>query len=201
MRIYKRYIPKEQDVSFELNNRYQEVLLLKAENQILYLRYSDDQPRDEHGRWTSDGGAGLTGGENSGIIRLRINLFDTSDPLYYESFSIEEEPGFEDICGHGSPSAMEAVVNGKKVQMNAHEFAEHLRSKGYKGGDIRLASCSTGKGENSFAQQLSAELGVRVKAPDGDVYYIPDEGILLIGSQYANIGKWRTFNKGVEVID
>ena len=37
----------------------------------LELRYSDDQPRDDHGRWTSGGGsgAGLTGGGDSGIIK------------------------------------------------------------------------------------------------------------------------------------
>lgn len=67
MRVYKRYIPKEQDVSSELNNRYQEVLLLKAENQILHLRYSDDQPRDDHGRWTDGGGSGDHPETESGI--------------------------------------------------------------------------------------------------------------------------------------
>ena len=161
-----------------------------------------DQPRDDHGRWTSgDSGAGLTGGGDDGIIRLRINLFDKSDPLYFEAFSVDEEPGFEDICSHGSLKSMEAVINGKKVALNAHDFAEHLRSTGYKGGNIRLASCSTGKGDNSFAQQLSKELGVKVKAPDDDIYYIPEEGIMYIGSKYRDVGRWRTFDKGVEVYD
>lgn len=35
-------------------------------------------------------------------------------------------------------------------------------------------------------------------APDDDVFYIPDEGIMFVGSPYANTGRWRTFNKGVE---
>lgn len=32
-------------------------------------RYSDDQPRDEHGRWTNGSGSGLTGGGDSGTIK------------------------------------------------------------------------------------------------------------------------------------
>lgn len=79
------------------------------------------------------------------------------------------------------------------------EFAEFLRtSTNYKGEDIRLASCATGKGDNSFAQQLSKELGVRVMAPDDDLYYLPNEGTMFVGSPYTNKGTWRIFNNGVE---
>ena len=108
----------------------------------LELRYSDDQPRDDNGRFTSGGslGAGLTGGGDSGTIRLRINLFDKSDPLYIAALSIEEEPGFEDVCSHGSPKAMEAIINGAKVPLGAHDFAQYLKTNGYKGGNLRLAS-------------------------------------------------------------
>lgn len=170
------------------------------------LRYSPDQPRDEHGRFTFGSGGGnseksLTKDDVSGIIRLRINEFDKSDPLYYEAFSIEEEPGFEDVCAHGNPKSIEVNINGQKVVLNAHDYAEHLRSNGYNGEDLRLASCSTGKGDNSFAQQLSKELGNKVKAPDDDVFYIPDEGVLYVGSRYSNVGKWRIFDKGVEIND
>ena len=35
-------------------------------------------------------------------------------------------------------------------------------------------------------------------APD-DVYYIPEEGTLRIGSQFSDMGKWRVFDKGVEI--
>ena len=31
-------------------------------------------------------------------MKLQVNLFDKTDPLYLDSFSIEEEYGFEDIC-------------------------------------------------------------------------------------------------------
>lgn len=132
-------------------------------------------------------------------IKLRINLFDKRDPLYLEALSIEEIPGFEDLCAHGSPTSIERIVNGKRVQMNASELAEYIRqSTNYSGGNIRLASCSTGYGDNSIAQQLSKELGVTVMAPDSDLYYLPDEGTVFVGSPYGNVGTWRIFKNGVE---
>lgn len=83
--------------------------------------------------------------------------------------------------------------------MNAAEFAEYLKGKtDYKGGNIRLAACATGQGQDSFAQQLSKELGVCVMAPDDDVYYAPNEGVLFVGNPRANTGHWRVFNNGVE---
>ena len=134
----------------------------------------------------------------SSTIKLRLNLFDKTDPLYLDAFSIEEEEGFEDVCLHGSADAVQKTINGTLRNFTPKEFAEYLRENGYKGGDIRLASCSTGKGKNSFAQQLSKELSVRVKAPTDDVYYAPDEGALFVGSEYKNTGTWRVFNNGEE---
>lgn len=131
-------------------------------------------------------------------IKLQVNLFDKDDDLYLDAFSIEPLPGYEDICIHGSPSSVQKKINGKKEDMSASEFAKYLKSTNYKGGNIRLASCETGKGDNSFAQQLSKELGVKVVAPDDDVYYLPDEGVVFVGSPHSNTGKWRVFNSGVE---
>ncbi len=143
---------------------------------------------------------GLTSEREGGKIKLGINLFDKSDPLYLDAISIEEEAGFEDVCMHGSSHSVQRIVGGEPVNMTAHEFADYLKnSTGYKGGNIRLASCSTGKGANSFAQQLSKELNVTVKAPDDDVYYAPDEGTLFIGNPYSNTGNWRTFKNGEEI--
>lgn len=133
------------------------------------------------------------------IIKLRINLFDKTDPLYYDALSIEEEDGYKDVCIHGSPNSVQKTINGKITNMDARTFAEYLKENGYKGENIRLASCSTGAGNNSFAQQLSKELNATVKAPDGDVYYIPQEGVLFVGSPYSSIGKWRIFKNGVEI--
>lgn len=135
------------------------------------------------------------------IIKLRINLFDKADPIYIDAFSIEPEPGYEDVMLHGSPSSVQIIKNGKPQNLSAQEFATVLKQNGYKGGNIRLASCETGKGNNSFAQQLSETLGVKVKAPDDDVYFIPDEGIMFVGSEFSNTGSWRIFEKGVEIFE
>ena len=137
----------------------------------------------------------------SGIMKLGINLFDKSDPIYYDAFSIEEEPGFKDVFIHGSPSSVQIIKNGKPTNLTASEFASILKENGCTGGNIRLASCSTGQGDNSFAQQLPKELGVTVKAPDAEVFFIPDDGALFVGSPYGNTSKWRTFRNGVEVDD
>lgn len=143
----------------------------------------------------------MTNSKTSDIIKLRINLFDKSDSIYLDAFCIESEDDFEDVCIHGCSQSAQKIVNGKSVNMSAEEFAKFLKSDtSYKGGNIRLASCSTGKGENSFAQQLSKALAVTVKAPDDDVFYAPDEGTLFVGSPYANIGKWRVFKNGDEVL-
>lgn len=137
---------------------------------------------------------------NDKAVKLKVNLFDSIDPIYHDVFSIDEEDGFEDICVHGSSGYVQIKIDGKSVNMTPKEFAEYLKSgTSYKGGDIRLAACSTGKGDNSFAQQLSKELGVTVKAPDDDVYYIPDDGMIFVGSPYRNTGTWRIFRKGDEV--
>ncbi len=144
--------------------------------------------------------APLTGEKSGGIIKLSINLFDKTDPLYLDALSIEEIDGFEDVCIHGSSKSVQKIIDGKLTNMDAKDFADFLRkSTNYKGKDIRLASCSTAKGDNSIAQQLSRELGVKVMAPDSDVYYAPNEGVLFVGCPYANTGKWRIFDNGVEI--
>ena len=143
----------------------------------------------------------LTNGANHARIRLGINLFDPSDELYVEAFSIEEEAGFTDIYLHGSPSSVQITVNGKPKNLTPAEFEQLLKSKGINGGDIRLCSCSTGYGDDSFARQLSEIHNGKVKAPDSDVYYAPDEGTVFNGDPNANVGKWRIFEKGAEIND
>lgn len=143
----------------------------------------------------------LTNGEKHARIRLGINLFDPSDELYVEAFSVEEEAGFTDIYLHGSPSSVQITVNGKPKNLTPAEFEQLLKSKGINGGDIRLCSCSTGYGDDSFARQLSEIHNGKVKAPDSDVYYAPDEGTVFNGDPNANVGKWRIFEKGAEIND
>lgn len=138
---------------------------------------------------------------NGDSLKLRINMFNKSDPLYYEAFSIDEESQYEDICGHGNPKQFEAWINGKKVVMNAHDFAQYLKESGnFTGQNLRFVSCAVGQGNDSFAQQLSKELEITVKAPDDDAYYNPKDGVITIGSPFTNTGKWRIFKNGDEIL-
>lgn len=111
---------------------------------------------------------------------------------------IEEIPGFEDVNAHGDSQHIEV---GNTV-MNANQFADYLRdSSKFYGQDLRLVSCSTGAGDNSFAQQLSSILHITVMAPDADTYYAPDEGTVFIGAETYNTGRWRVFKNGEELYE
>ena len=73
------YEEKQQEDIAAKGASYRKMQAIKAEIEVmklkwrwldLELRYSDDQPRDDHGRWTSGGGsgAGLTSGGDGGTI-------------------------------------------------------------------------------------------------------------------------------------
>ena len=85
-------------------------------------------------------------------------MFDKSDPIFLDTLSIEEEFGFEDIHLHGSPSSVQVIRNGKRVNLGVNDFIEDINSKGY-------------------------------------------NGVLYVGSEFRDTGKWRVFDKGVEVND
>lgn len=192
----------EQEAKNEARQEYAERQHKRCSRLAKYSLDEDNKRIYKHRaeQWKSKKEALENDGESS-TIKLQINLFDKDDELYLDAISIEPEDGFEDVCLHGSPTSVQKKIDGKITNMNASEFALYLKENtNYRGNDIRLASCSTGKGDNSFAQQLSKELGNVVKAPTMDVYYAPDEGVLFVGSPHENIGKWRTFKNGVEVI-
>ena len=75
---------------------------------IIELRKKTNWVKGAKGRFAGSvpmgGGSGekgsidLTKSETSSIIKLRVNLFEKTDPIYLDAFSIEEEDGFEDVC-------------------------------------------------------------------------------------------------------
>jgi len=67
----------------------------------------------------------------------------------------------------------------------------------YRGGDIRLVSCSTGAcpiGDmHGIAQALANKLRVNVKAPN-DLVWIFKDGRMVVGpNHWTNSGKWVDF--------
>ncbi|MHB8717494.1 MAG: ADP-ribosyltransferase [Candidatus Dormibacteria bacterium] len=80
------------------------------------------------------------------------------------------------MAGHGSPYAMVIGDAGGNLQVSPRQMAGFLsdaRSGWIEGQPIRLASCHTGLMPDGFGQQLSNELGVPVRAPDGLLYTPP----------------------------
>lgn len=104
---------------------------------------------------------------------------------------IPAKPGYYDVALHGAPKT--ANFFGERI--SADTLAEIIKSRpDYDGrSSIRLLSCSTGQGENCFAQRLSSKLGVPVEAPD-DIIWARSDGTFTIGkSKYKNTGHMITF--------
>lgn len=74
--------------------------------------------------------------------------------------------GFYDIIAHGNAISIEIQHNGQTITID-HRVAARLfkQDKQYKGQAIRLLSCSTGKLDTGFAQNLANKLNVPVQAP------------------------------------
>ncbi len=104
--------------------------------------------------------------------------------------NIEREDGFYDVVLHGTPEYVEFF--GTKI--DSKTLAKIIKGrKDYKGEAIRLISCSTGEityTADCFAQRLSNELGVTVKAPTHTVYVFCD-GKLIVGKN--NKGEFMPF--------
>lgn len=76
--------------------------------------------------------------------------------------------------------------------MGPQELANEIRSTpSWSGQNVRLLSCSTGSPEGSFAQDLSDELGVAVKAPTTD-FGFSSRGI----AYFEDGGEFKMFTPG-----
>ena len=82
--------------------------------------------------------------------------------------------GFYDVIAHGSPTSILIQHNGVTFEID-HRIAARLLSqdKNYHGGAIRLLSCSTGKLDSGFAQNLANKLNVPVQAPTDILWASP----------------------------
>lgn len=111
---------------------------------------------------------------------------------------------FYDIIAHGSPISIQVNHNGKDITINHRIAAKLLKAnKKYNGQGIRLLSCSTGKIENGFAQNLANKLKVPVMAPTDILWAKPNgsyyvaSGITINGIMTVNKtkkrGRFKTF--------
>lgn len=97
--------------------------------------------------------------------------------------------GFYDIIAHGNPMSIEIQHNGKSVVIDHRIAAKLFKSdKNYNGQGIRLLSCSTGKLDNGFAQNLANKLNIPVKAPT-DILWATPAGTHYVASGILHNGR------------
>lgn len=98
-------------------------------------------------------------------LAVDINHFPVNEDIRNYAEKVWNNPNIITIGTHGDPqSVYDENYNKIDVKTLANEVRNHPKFK--PGMSVRLLSCNTGKGNNSYAQQLADELGVRVYAPD-----------------------------------
>lgn len=143
------------------------------------------------------GGFGGTSGSKHWSAAAASSAFvgpRTGDNLKQNATRVKEEPGFTDVTIHGNPDTAEYYYKGKWVKLDQRSLALMLKKDpGYKSGGIRLLSCSTGKLDSGFAQNLANKLGVPVKAPTDTLWVWPNGRLTIGPTQLSNTGSWRVF--------
>ena len=104
--------------------------------------------------------------------------------------NIPKKPGFYDVVMHGAPKTVSFF--GERTDARTMAIIIKQR-KDYDGGPVRLLSCSTGKGENCFAQRLANELGVIVEAPNDIIWARSDKTYTIGPTRYRNTGEMKMF--------
>lgn len=125
----------------------------------------------------SDGASGtLTGGLDAGSVQAVLQsatatqaglaFFSADDATLAAAKALPEMPGYRTYDLHGNPESVAVWAGGQEVSIGPSAFADVVRGDpGWQGSPVRLFSCDTGKGSESFAQLLADELGVEVYAP------------------------------------
>lgn len=119
---------------------------------LSFLKYSPDQPRDDHGRWTSDAGAGSETGLQEGRSVSNGGGGNEKDPKY------EEERR------QGTESRKEDIEHGRPVNV----LPPGLVGSGERGGlpYVPRATASSGPKPSDFVGQDFGKLGIGVEKPN-----------------------------------
>lgn len=107
------------------------------------------------------------------------------------------KPGYLDVIVHGSEESFHVLHNGEWVSISHRSLAKFMKNNGYRGGPVRLISCSAGGYPNGVAKDLANKLGAEVLAPT-DTLWVHPSGRLTIGpTDDLDTGKWRQFLPGL----
>ncbi|WP_344796567.1 RHS repeat-associated core domain-containing protein, partial [Litoribacillus peritrichatus] len=102
-----------------------------------------------------------------------INLFSTDEAIHYSAKNVDNKDDIFIVGGHGSPDRM---VDQNRELVTPVALARMIKNhpKYQEGMQVYLLSCSTGQGSNSFAEQLTKEMGGPVTAPTTLAWYWSD---------------------------
>ena len=126
-----------------------------------------------------------------------INLYNPkgtrSENFLYKQTEMLKLDKYYTISGHGNKDFMQGP-NSNRIDVD--DLAKMIRNDpNYKGQTIYLSSCSTGKGNNSFAQRLANKLNTSVIAPNDDikVHVSNENGYESFNETIINNGKFIYF--------
>ena len=95
--------------------------------------------------------------------------------------------GFHDVIAHGTSNTILIEHNGQQIEVDHRTLSRLLSyNKESSGKPIRLLSCSTGKVDSGFAQNLANKLNRPVKAPTDYLWAYPNGRYFVAGGKTIN---------------
>ena len=158
--------------------------LYDSDTGLVHFGYRDYDPFT--GKWTAKDPLLFAGGDSNlygyvlndpvnlvdplGLVDL--NLFIPKSEMYYRAMTLGWYlPGYT-VGAHGANDTIVDQRDGQYHEKTPFELYKIMIENGYKkGDDIWLLSCDTGKGINSYAQQLSNIAQAIVYAPTSHFGY------------------------------
>ena len=133
--------------------------------------------------------------ENNFVTVSKCNYVNSSDKLREYAKRIEPLKDYEDVVIHcdGRSFSYTNLDAGNKheksTDVSVLELAAMLaENPNYRGGDIRLISCSAGKYHDGAAQKLANACGVKILAPIQDVNIREDGKMFVFDRHYDDKG-------------
>lgn len=112
-----------------------QLLRARRDTKSLELKYRDDQSRDDHGRWSEEGGGGGRD-ESRDAPRAGDDVRKIADRKWGEAYKHPEETKPEDFFDRARTVLGETTVSEKKFDAAQEDAIQALKDAGYHGRDI-----------------------------------------------------------------